>query len=67
MKIIVQNINGMRSAHGKGLTDWLHKHNPDIFCMQEIRISSGQIPEAFLETNGLFAGKLSIYQKYRNH
>ena len=35
MKIISYNLNGIRSAIGKGLLEWLQSENPDVFCIQE--------------------------------
>lgn len=37
MKIITLNVNGIRSAHKKGLFRWLAKQNADVICLQEIR------------------------------
>ena len=35
MKIISYNLNGIRSAISKGLLEWLHEEDPDVFCIQE--------------------------------
>ncbi|MDR1527281.1 MAG: exodeoxyribonuclease III [Dysgonamonadaceae bacterium] len=43
MKIISFNVNGIRSAAGKGLFEWLEQENPDIFCVQEIKAQAEQI------------------------
>ncbi|MDR0798734.1 MAG: exodeoxyribonuclease III [Dysgonamonadaceae bacterium] len=43
MKIISYNLNGIRSAIGKGLFEWLEKENPTIFCAQEIKAQPDQI------------------------
>jgi exodeoxyribonuclease-3 len=37
MKIITLNVNGIRSAHKKGLFRWLANQNADVICMQEVR------------------------------
>lgn len=42
MKIISWNINGLRSVHKKGFIDWLEKENPDILCLQEIKLQQSQ-------------------------
>lgn len=45
MKIISYNVNGIRAALKKGLLDWVKKEDPDIFCVQESKAQSDQIPE----------------------
>jgi exodeoxyribonuclease-3 len=44
IKIITINVNGIRSAHKKGIFDWLYEENPDIICMQEIKADMESIP-----------------------
>ena len=43
MKIISYNVNGIRSAISKGLLDWLHAEDPDVFCIQESKAQPEQI------------------------
>jgi len=43
MKIISYNLNGIRAAMKKGLLEWLHKEDPDIFCVQETKAHSDQV------------------------
>ena len=43
MKIISYNLNGIRSAIAKGLLDWLHQEDPDVFCIQESKAQPEQI------------------------
>ena len=43
MKIISYNLNGIRSAIGKGLLDWLKSEDPDVFCIQESKAQPEQI------------------------
>jgi exodeoxyribonuclease-3 len=43
MKIVSFNLNGVRSAIGKGLFGWLEEENPDIFCVQETKAQPEQI------------------------
>lgn len=40
MKIISWNVNGIRSAMSKGLLEFISNENPDIFCIQETKLSS---------------------------
>lgn len=47
--IVTYNVNGIRSALGKGLVDWLSLADIDIFCIQETKAQ----PEQVLE-RGLF-------------
>jgi exodeoxyribonuclease-3 len=48
-RIISYNVNGIRAAMRKGLLEWLKQADPDIFCMQEIKATPDQLPEADLE------------------
>lgn len=43
MKIISYNVNGIRSAINKGLLEWLHQEDPDVFCIQESKAQPEQI------------------------
>lgn len=43
MKIISYNLNGIRSAISKGLLEWLHQEDPDVFCVQESKAQPEQI------------------------
>lgn len=43
MKLISYNVNGIRAAQKKGLTDWLKAANPDVICFQEIKAMEEQI------------------------
>ncbi|MDD3284035.1 MAG: exodeoxyribonuclease III [Patescibacteria group bacterium] len=38
LKILSWNINGIRAMMKKGFLDFLKKQNPDILCLQEIKI-----------------------------
>lgn len=40
MKIISWNINGIRAVAKKGFKEFLNSENPDILCLQEVKISS---------------------------
>ena len=46
MKIVSYNLNGIRSALRKGLTDWLVAENPDIVGVQELKAQPHQIEAA---------------------
>ena len=51
-RIISYNVNGIRSAIGKGLIEWVRRVNPDIVCFQETKAQSGQMNEADFESIG---------------
>lgn len=39
MKVISYNVNGIRSALNKGLLNWLRDADPEVLCLQEIKIA----------------------------
>ena len=43
MRFISWNVNGLRSVLGKGFLDYFHARNADVFCLQEIKLSEGQL------------------------
>ena len=43
MKLISWNVNGIRAALNKGLTDFLNTEMPDIFCLQETKARPEQV------------------------
>lgn len=43
MRIISINVNGIRSAHSKGLFNWLKTQQADVVCLQEIRANLEQL------------------------
>ncbi|MBX2951556.1 MAG: exodeoxyribonuclease III [Leadbetterella sp.] len=45
MKVITFNVNGIRSALNKGLREWLIRENPDILCLQEIKLAETELVE----------------------
>lgn len=68
MKIVTYNINGVRSAHKKGLFEWIEKVGANIICIQEVRAAE-QIAKTFFGTwqnqvslfeNELFLGKYYV-------
>ena len=52
MRIVTYNVNGLRSALSKGLTDWIAAERPDILCLQETKAQPEQIPTLELEALG---------------
>lgn len=45
MKLITWNVNGLRAALGKNALDWVWKQEPDIVCLQEIKVRPDQLAE----------------------
>jgi exodeoxyribonuclease-3 len=52
MKIISYNVNGIRSALGKGLGEWVTEVLPDILCLQETKAQPEQIDRLLFESMG---------------
>ncbi len=42
-KFISWNVNGLRAVIGKGFWDYFDSTDADIFCLQEIKLSQGQL------------------------
>ena len=43
MKLISWNVNGLRAVVGKGFVDIFNGLDADVFCLQETKLSAGQI------------------------
>lgn len=43
MKLVSWNVNGLRAVMKKGFMDYFNKIDADIFALQEIKLSEGQI------------------------
>lgn len=52
MKIISYNVNGIRAAMRKGLTNWLKAANPDVFLVQETKANKDQVEVDEIEAAG---------------
>ena len=63
MKIITINVNGIRSAHKKGLFDWLTTQNADIICLQEIKANYADIPPELINWAGYHSHFISADKK----
>jgi exodeoxyribonuclease-3 len=55
MRVISLNVNGLRSAHAKGFTEWMRRQKPDIVCLQEIKAQEADLQRALLAPRGLHA------------
>lgn len=52
MRIITYNVNGLRSAMTKGLTEWLATSPADIICLQEIKAQKENVDFQAIEALG---------------
>lgn len=43
MKLISWNVNGLRACLDKGFMDFFKEAEADVFCLQEIKLSAGQL------------------------
>jgi exodeoxyribonuclease-3 len=48
MKFISWNVNGLRAVAGKGFADIFERLDADFFCLQETKLSAGQLDLEFL-------------------
>lgn len=55
MKIISWNVNGARASFKKGAFQWLVDQKPDIFCIQETKSESHQLPDEVRSPLGYFS------------
>jgi exodeoxyribonuclease-3 len=52
MKIYSWNVNGIRAVYKKGFLDWVEEENPDILCLQEIRVQEDQLIDKLKKIDG---------------
>jgi exodeoxyribonuclease-3 len=52
MKIISYNVNGIRAAERKGLSQWLEEENPDVLCLQELKANQSDLDLSDFENLG---------------
>lgn len=45
MKIITWNVNGLRAALGKDTLKWAFQQQPDVLCLQEIKVRPDQLKD----------------------
>lgn len=51
-KIISYNLNGIRAAENKGLSQWMLAEQPDVLCLQELKAEAQQINQPLYESLG---------------
>ncbi len=52
VKIISYNVNGIRAAEKKGLSEWAGTNDFDILCFQEVKATEDVAPVAAFEAQG---------------
>lgn len=52
MRIISINLNGIRSAAGKGFFEWLARQDADIVCLQELKAQADDMTGQMLAPEG---------------
>ena len=52
MRIITFNCNGIRSAAGKGLFQWLPRQDADVVCLQETKAQEHQLQDVCFQPTG---------------
>jgi exodeoxyribonuclease III len=52
MRIFSWNVNGIRAVIKKGFFQWMDKENPDIVCLQEIKIHGDQVTPEIKDKKG---------------
>ncbi len=55
MRIITANLNGIRSATGKGFFDWFKRQQADVLCLQETRCQRTQLGDKAFFPRGYHA------------
>jgi exodeoxyribonuclease-3 len=52
MKIISYNLNGIRSALGKGFAQWIEQNDFDVICVQELKAMQDQVDTTIFDHLG---------------
>ena len=62
LRIISANLNGIRSAVGKGFLDWLARQDADVVCLQELKAQEPDLDSMMRNPPGL-AGHFHCAEK----
>jgi exodeoxyribonuclease-3 len=62
LRIITLNLNGIRSAVGKGLLEWLAARKADVVCLQEVKAHLADLVPATLDPRP-YSGRFSCAEK----
>ena len=57
MKIATWNVNSIRARHDRVLR-WLERHQPDVLCLQELKVREADFPRLTIEAAGYKAAVL---------
>lgn len=60
-KIASWNVNGIRSAAGKGFFEWLASESADVVCLQETKADPSQLGKEFFEATDAEGRPFSAY------
>lgn len=52
MRLTSINLNGLRSAAGKGVLEWLSRRRSDVVCMQEVKAQPADLEPRLLTPKG---------------
>ena len=52
LRVVTLNVNGIRSAAGKGLFRWLAAQKADVVCLQEIKAQEADLDGAQFSIKG---------------
>jgi exodeoxyribonuclease-3 len=61
-RIVTLNLNGIRSAAGKGFVDWLMTTGADVVCVQELKAQAGDLTDG-LRRPGEYQGWFHYAEK----
>lgn len=61
-RICSLNMNGIRAAYRKGFAEWLAAHQPDLVCLQEVRIQDKDLKDSMRHPEG-YKGYFNLAQK----
>ncbi len=53
IRVISLNLNGIRSAARKGLSDWVSQQSADVICVQELKAQLPDIEDSLRQIDGL--------------
>ena len=62
-KIYSWNVNGIRAAAKKGLSEWILKEEPDILCVQETKAQEAQLGSDITDLQGYVSHWVSAEKK----
>lgn len=48
MKLYSWNVNGLRAVMKKDFNTFIETHQPDVLCLQELKLQEDQVPEDFV-------------------